>query len=142
MVIQHRIHHPTIQSRDTHTCTHFLRLSERGGHRYLESRYITDRVRESDRTIGTGGFHRLVWVSSKLKAACDYQEKSGLDPGINGGMSPFYQTLHDELCKDGPDHCPAMFFAKGESHMSEVFSIDTGDKTVSGAVLAWMKKVK
>jgi hypothetical protein len=65
-----------------------------------------------------------------------------LDPGINGAMSAFYQTLHDELCKEGPDHCPTMLFAKGESHMSEVFSIDTDDKTVSGAVLAWMKKVK
>ena len=65
-----------------------------------------------------------------------------LDPGINGSMSAFYQTLHDELCKEGADHCPAMLFAKEESHMSEVFSIDTEDKTVSGAVLAWMKKVK
>lgn len=65
-----------------------------------------------------------------------------LDPGINGGMSAFYQTLHDELCKEGTAHCPAMLFAKEESHMSEVFSIDTDDKTVSGAVLAWMKKVK
>jgi len=26
--------------------------------------------------------------------------------------------------------------------MSEVFSIDTDDKTVSGPILAWMKKVK
>ena len=65
-----------------------------------------------------------------------------LDPGINGSMSAFSQTLHDELCKESPDHCPAMLFAKDESHMSEVFSIDTDDKTVSGPVLAWMKKVK
>ena len=65
-----------------------------------------------------------------------------LDPGINGSMSAFYQTLHDELCKAGADHCPAMLFAKQESHMSEVFSIGTDDQTVSGAVLAWMKKVK
>jgi triacylglycerol lipase len=65
-----------------------------------------------------------------------------LDPGINGSMSAFSQTLHDEMCKEGADHCPAMLFAKDESHMSEVFSIDTDDKTVSGPVLAWMKKVK
>ena len=65
-----------------------------------------------------------------------------LDPGITGSMSAFNQTLHDELCKDGPSHCPTMLFAKGESHMSEVFSIDTADKTVSGPILAWMKKVK
>jgi BD-FAE protein len=65
-----------------------------------------------------------------------------LDPGINGAMSPFYQTLHAELCKEGPAHCPTMLFAKDESHMSEVFSIDTDDKNVSGPILAWMKKVK
>jgi len=65
-----------------------------------------------------------------------------LDPGINRAMAPFYQTLHDELCKDGPAHCPTMLFEKGESHMSEVFSIDTADKTVSGPILDWMKKVK
>ncbi len=65
-----------------------------------------------------------------------------LDPGINGQMAPFYQVLHDELCKEGPSHCPTMLFEKGESHMSEVFSIDTGDQTVSGPILAWMKKVK
>jgi Carboxylesterase family len=64
------------------------------------------------------------------------------DPGISGSMSAFNQTLHDELCKDGPAHCPTLLFAKGESHMSEVFSIDTADKTVSGPILAWMKKVK
>jgi hypothetical protein len=65
-----------------------------------------------------------------------------LDPGIHGGMSAFYQTLHNELCKEGAEHCPQMLFAKDESHMSEVFSVDTADKTVSGAILAWMKKVK
>jgi len=65
-----------------------------------------------------------------------------LDPGVHGGMSAFYQTLHDELCKEGPDHCPTMLYEKGESHMSEVFSIDTADHTVSGPILAWIKKVK
>jgi hypothetical protein len=66
-----------------------------------------------------------------------------LDPGIaDGKMSPFNQTFHDELCKLGKDHCPELLFEKGESHMSEVFSIDTDDKTVSGPILAWMKKIK
>ena len=65
-----------------------------------------------------------------------------LDPGINGGMSAFNQAVHDELCKEGPAHCPTLLFAKGESHMSEVFSIDTNDKIVSGPILAWMKKIK
>jgi hypothetical protein len=65
-----------------------------------------------------------------------------LDPGVDGGMSPFNQALHDELCKVGPDHCPTMLFGKGESHMGEVFSIDTPDQSVSGPILAWMKKIK
>jgi Carboxylesterase family len=65
-----------------------------------------------------------------------------LDPGVNGTMSPFNQALHDELCKAGPDHCPVVLFEKGESHMGEVFSIDTPDKSVSGPILAWMKKTK
>src|SRR5207244_6343388 len=72
-----------------------------------------------------------------------------LDPGISGKMSAFNQALHDELCKldgpgakDGVGHCPAMLFAKDESHMSEVFSIDTDDTIVSGPILAWIKKIK
>jgi hypothetical protein len=64
------------------------------------------------------------------------------DPGINGTHSAFNQALHDELCKEGPAHCPTLLFAKQESHMSEVFSIDTSDKNVSGPILAWMKKIK
>jgi Carboxylesterase family len=66
----------------------------------------------------------------------------GADPAVDGGMMPFLQILHDDLCKAGPDHCPTMLYLKGESHMSEVFSIDTPDKTVSGPILAWMKKIK
>ena len=65
-----------------------------------------------------------------------------LDPGVDGGMSPFYQTLHDDLCKNNPSNCPTMLYEKGESHMSEVFSVDTADTTVSGPILAWIKKVK
>jgi hypothetical protein len=72
-----------------------------------------------------------------------------LDPGINGQMSAFSQAVHDELCKmDGPNakdgigRCPAMLFAKDESHMSEVFAIDTDDKIVSGPILAWIKSIK
>jgi len=65
-----------------------------------------------------------------------------LDPGIDGKMSAFNQAFHDELCKEGKDHCPTMLFEKGESHMSEVFSIDTPDTTVSGPILKWIKSVK
>lgn len=66
----------------------------------------------------------------------------GADPAVDKGMMPFLQILHDDLCKEGPAHCPTMLYAKGESHMSEVFSIDTPDKTVSGPILTWMKKIK
>ncbi len=66
-----------------------------------------------------------------------------LDPGVGAkGIMPFNQILHDELCKEGPDHCPTLLYFKGESHMSEVFSIGTPDKTVSGPILVWMKKIK
>jgi len=66
-----------------------------------------------------------------------------LDPGVDSkGIMPFNQMLHDELCKEGPAHCPTLLYFKGESHMSEVFSIDTPDKTVSGPILSWMKKIK
>ena len=65
-----------------------------------------------------------------------------LDPGGDGAMSPFNQALHDELCKEGPSHCPTMLFEKGQSHMSEVFSIDSPDTSVSAPILKWMKKVK
>jgi hypothetical protein len=75
--------------------------------------------------------------------------RAELDPGVSGAMTAADIALHDELCKvdgaaakDGVGHCPAMLFAKGESHMSEVFSIDTKDTTVSGPILAWIKKVK
>jgi hypothetical protein len=66
----------------------------------------------------------------------------GADPSVNAGIMPFNQMLHDELCKEGREHCPMLLYFKGESHMSEVFSIDTPDKTVSGPILAWIKKIK
>jgi hypothetical protein len=66
----------------------------------------------------------------------------GADPSVDGGVMPFNRMLHDELCKQGPDHCPTLLLAKGESHMSMVFSIDTPDTTVSGPILSWMKRIK
>jgi hypothetical protein len=75
--------------------------------------------------------------------------RAELDPGVMGEMTAADKALHDELCKldgakakDGSGHCPATLFAKGESHMSEVFSIDTADKIVSDPILAWIKKIK
>ena len=71
-----------------------------------------------------------------------------LDPGADGKISPFNQAFHDELCKldgpkavDGKGHCPMMLFEKSESHMSEVFSIDTPDKIVSGPILNWIRSI-
>ncbi len=64
------------------------------------------------------------------------------DPAVDGGVMPFNRLLHDELCKEGPDHCPMLLLAKGESHMSIVFSIGTPDTSVSGPILAWMKGIK
>ncbi len=72
------------------------------------------------------------------------------DPGVmNGKPSAFNQALHDELCKldgakaaDGKGHCPMLVVMKRESHMSEPFSVDSGDKTVSGPILAWIKSTK
>jgi hypothetical protein len=66
----------------------------------------------------------------------------GADPAVDGGLMPLNRMLHDELCKDGPDHCPTLLLAKGESHMSIVFSIGTPDTTVSGPILAWIKGIK
>jgi triacylglycerol lipase len=75
--------------------------------------------------------------------------RAELDPGVNGGMTAADIALHDELCKvdgpkakDGTGHCPTMLYLKEESHMSEVFSIDTPDRTVSAPILAWLKKIK
>ncbi len=75
--------------------------------------------------------------------------RAELDPGVTGAMAASDIALHDEMCKqdgpkakDGAGHCPTMLYLKDESHMSEVFSVGTPDKTVSGPILAWIKKVK
>jgi triacylglycerol lipase len=66
-----------------------------------------------------------------------------LDPGImNSQMPANVVALHDEMCAVGKDHCPEMWMLKGESHMSEVFSVDTADQTVSKAVLQFVRKMK
>jgi len=66
-----------------------------------------------------------------------------LDPGVmNAQMPANTVALHDELCKIGKDHCPELWMLKGESHMSEVFSVDSGDRTTSDQVLKFVKSVK
>lgn len=75
--------------------------------------------------------------------------RAELDPGVNGAMLPSDIAIHDELCKlegpkakDGVGHCPMMLYLKGHSHMSEVFSIGSSDKSVSGPILEWIKRVQ
>ena len=63
---------------------------------------------------------------------------------VNGQLDPAVlvesgKKLHDALCEGGNKACPKLFVAQGHSHMSLVFSIDTPDDTVSGAVLQFIK---
>lgn len=48
------------------------------------------------------------------------------------------QVLYANLCNKG--RCPARVFLKGHSHMSEVYSVNTDDKTLTDAMLAFMQK--
>ncbi len=52
----------------------------------------------------------------------------------------FAETLRDELTKAG--HKPTYILFKDHSHISEVMSPDTGDTSVTGPILKWMKSVK
>jgi hypothetical protein len=63
---------------------------------------------------------------------------------VSGELDPqsllaFSKTLHDSVCAAGGAHCPHYLIAKGQSHVSLVFSIDTPDQGVSGPVLAFIK---
>lgn len=66
--------------------------------------------------------------------------RAELDPGVMGDMTASDKALHGEMCMAG--RCPAMLFAKNHSHMSEVFSFDTPDTTVSGPILTWLKGIR
>jgi hypothetical protein len=61
-----------------------------------------------------------------------------LDP-LN--MPVFLQTVKEQLCKNGKS-CPTMVMFKDHSHVSEVFSPNTADDSVTGPILKWMKSVK
>jgi hypothetical protein len=70
-----------------------------------------------------------------------------IDAEAGNGMPSRSVAIHDDLCKldgpkakDGIGHCPTMMWFKGESHMSEVFSFGSVDKTVSDQVLAFIKQ--
>ncbi len=80
-------------------------------------------------------------LPAKILLANGELDIGGVDPS-RGNLSALNAALHDELCKAGPVHCPATLVAKGHSHMSIVFSIDTPDTSVSDPLLAWMKSVQ
>ncbi|HLQ79237.1 MAG TPA: hypothetical protein VK210_17890 [Terriglobia bacterium] len=70
-----------------------------------------------------------------------------LDATAINGPGTQSVAIHDELCKlegpkpkDGVGHCPTLMWFKGESHMSEVFSFGSIDKTVSEPVLAFISQ--
>jgi hypothetical protein len=89
------------------------------------------------------GFH-----STRAAIALAWGELD-IDPETGSGMPSRSVAIHDELCKldgpkakDGVGHCPTMMWFKGESHMSEVFSIGSIDRTVSDQIMAFIKKNK
>ena len=63
----------------------------------------------------------------------------GVDMSVHHGLSNFNYALDRGLCQVGAEHCPTLLVEKGESHMSEVFSIDTADMTVAGPVLRFIR---
>lgn len=72
--------------------------------------------------------------------------RAELDPGVMGDMTASDKGMHDALCttegaraKDGEGRCPAMLYAKRHSHMSEVFTFDSPDTTVSKPILDFAK---
>ena len=74
--------------------------------------------------------------------------RAELDPGVTGDMSALDKAAHDKMCavdgakaKDGEGHCPLLVYNKRHSHVSEVFSIDSPDTTVSDPILAFAKRV-
>jgi len=72
--------------------------------------------------------------------------RAELDPGVMGDMTANDKGMHEALCategpkaKDGEGRCPVLLYAKRNSHMSEVFSFDSPDKTVSDPILQFVK---
>jgi Carboxylesterase family len=56
------------------------------------------------------------------------------------GVAEFHQVLKDQLCM--VNHCPTVAIFKDHSHVSEVFSPNTADDSVTGPILKWMKSAK
>ena len=56
------------------------------------------------------------------------------------GVAQFHEILKDQLCM--AKHCPTVAIFKDHSHVSEVFSPNTADDSVTGPILKWMKSAK
>jgi len=56
------------------------------------------------------------------------------------GITAFHEILKDQLCM--ANHCPTVMIFKDHSHVSEVFSPNTADDSVTGPILKWMKSAK
>jgi hypothetical protein len=55
------------------------------------------------------------------------------------GVAEFHEILKDQLCMVG--HCPTVMIFKDHSHVSEVFSPNTADDSVTAPILKWMKSI-
>jgi hypothetical protein len=66
----------------------------------------------------------------------------GVDMTVDGGLTGFNKALNDALCAVGRQQCPTLLVARGHSHMSIVFSIDTTDTSVSDSVLTFIQSTR
>ena len=73
-------------------------------------------------------------VTSKVPLLLAYAE---LDPPDFHAQS---EQLHAALCKAGP--CPGLYKLMGHSHMSEIYSINSADKTVANLMQQWVDRVR
>jgi hypothetical protein len=84
----------------------------------------------------------LLHTSARIMLA-NGQMDIGVDHSPDAhGLTSFNKALDQALCAAGRSHCPTLLVAKGHSHMSMVFSIDSPDTTVSGPVLAFIRSTK
>lgn len=51
----------------------------------------------------------------------------------------YVSLIHDALCKS--NRCPATLAIKGHDHFSEIFAVNTSDRSVTGPVLDWLRGV-
>jgi triacylglycerol lipase len=73
-------------------------------------------------------------VAAKVPLLLAYAE---LDPPDFHSQS---EQLFSALCKAG--QCPASYKLMGHSHMSEVYSINSADKTVTKLIKQWLDRVR